>query len=84
MLAATMTPLANPNNVFCTLSGIPLRIKNTKAAPNMVPAKGNNIPVIVAVFIVMLLILNCLLRLLERSIFFAKLDFIVQSNNSQK
>ena len=45
-LAATITPLANPNSVFCSRSGISFFMKKTDADPNMVPNKGNNIPII--------------------------------------
>ena len=44
--AATMTPEANPNKVFCTKSGICFFIRKTQAAPKVVPAKGNNNPMI--------------------------------------
>ena len=40
--AATMTPEANPNNIFCTSAGICRFSRNTQAAPNAVPAKGNS------------------------------------------
>ena len=45
-LAATITPLAKPNRVFCNRSGISLRIKNTNAEPSIVPASGSSIPII--------------------------------------
>jgi hypothetical protein len=38
--AATITPAANPNNVFCILAGSLSFIKKTQAAPSVVPAKG--------------------------------------------
>lgn len=38
--AATITPEANPNNVFCSLVDISSFIKNTKDAPNIVPKNG--------------------------------------------
>ena len=47
-LAATITPLAKPSRVFCSRSGISLRMKKTKADPSIVPAKGSSIPIITA------------------------------------
>ena len=38
--AATMTPDAKPSRVFCSRSGISLRMKNTKADPRAVPRNG--------------------------------------------
>ena len=46
--AATITPLANPNSVFFSRSGISFFMKKTKADPSTVPAKGSNIPIISA------------------------------------
>ena len=47
-LAATITPLANPNSVFCILSGISFFMKKTKAEPSIVPISGSSIPMITA------------------------------------
>ena len=44
-LAATISPLANPNSVFCSRSGISFFMKNTNADPSIVPVSGNNIPI---------------------------------------
>ena len=48
LLAATITPLANPNSVFCSRSGISFFMKKTNADPSMVPNKGSSIPIITA------------------------------------
>lgn len=44
--AAIITPEANPNSIFCILSGISFFMKNTKDEPSMVPIKGIIIPII--------------------------------------
>lgn len=38
--AATITPEANPNRMRCNVADMASRIRNTKADPNRVPAKG--------------------------------------------
>jgi len=38
--AATITPDANPSNIFWSIAGISCFIKNTKAEPRAVPRKG--------------------------------------------
>ena len=38
--AATITPEANPNRIFCSNCGISRFIKNTKAEPRAVPRNG--------------------------------------------
>ena len=38
--AATITPDANPNRIFCINAGISRFMRNTKEAPNAVPRKG--------------------------------------------
>ena len=47
-LAATITPLANPNSVFCSRSGISFFMKKTNADPSMVPNSGSSIPIMIA------------------------------------
>ena len=42
----TVRPGQASSSVFCSLSGISFRIKNTKADPSIVPAKGNSSPVV--------------------------------------
>ena len=49
--AATITPEANPNKDFCSLSDISPFIKNTKAEPSMVPSSGISNPMIIVVVI---------------------------------
>ena len=44
--AATITPDAKPNNVFCSLADISPFMKNTKAEPSIVPSNGINRPII--------------------------------------
>ena len=44
MEAATITPAANPASERCTDLPSDFFIKNTQAAPNVVPANGINIP----------------------------------------
>lgn len=46
--AATITPEANPNRIFCSRSGISFFIKKTKADPSAVPRKGIIKAIIVA------------------------------------
>lgn len=56
--AATITPEANPNSVFCTRGDISSFIKKTNAEPNIVPSSGINSPMInVVVIFVMILFL---------------------------
>jgi hypothetical protein len=47
-LAATITPLAKPNSVFCILSVISFFMKKMKAEPSIVPSSGSCIPMIMA------------------------------------
>ena len=49
--AATITPDAKPNNVFCSFTDILPFIKNTKAEPSIVPSNGINSPIINVVII---------------------------------
>ena len=44
--AATITPEAKPNNIFCNSIDICFFIKNTNAEPNIVPNKGINNPIV--------------------------------------
>ena len=39
--AATITPEANPSSDFCTSAGISCFMKNTNAAPVIVPSSGS-------------------------------------------
>lgn len=48
--AAIITPDANPNNSFSTILFILFLIKNTIAAPKVVPAKGINNPNVNSIF----------------------------------
>ena len=50
--AATITPEAKPNNVFCSRGDISSRIRNTKAEPSIVPSSGISSPMINVVVIV--------------------------------
>jgi hypothetical protein len=61
--AATITPAANPINVFCILAGNLSFIKKTQADPSVVPAKGisnaiNN-PLIIIQLFTKILIPSC-------------------------
>jgi hypothetical protein len=47
--AATITPEAKPNNDFCKRGDISSFIRNTNAAPSMVPNKGMSSPIAIAV-----------------------------------
>ena len=47
--AATITPEAKPNNVFCKRGAISSRIRKTNAAPSMVPNRGMSNPKINAI-----------------------------------
>ena len=42
--AATITPEAKPNSVFCTRGDKPSFMKKTNAAPSMVPKRGMSKP----------------------------------------
>ena len=58
--AATITPEANPSNDFCRRTDIPSRIRNTKAAPDIVPSRGINNPMAmtdISIFIVVSLLI---------------------------
>ena len=50
--AATITPEAKPNNVFCRRGDISSFMKNTKAEPSMVPSRGMNSPTVSGVIVV--------------------------------
>ena len=49
--AATITPEAKPNNVFCSRADISSFMKNTKAEPSIVPSSGISSPIINVVVI---------------------------------
>ena len=55
--AAIITPDANPNNSFSTILFILFLIKNTIAAPKVVPAKGINNPKVSSIFFLLYLVI---------------------------
>ena len=62
--AATITPEAKPNNVFCNRADISFFIINTKAEPSIVPNSGIRSPMIIVavISVIVFYLLNTMQR----------------------